>query len=80
MQIVSEAIFQHLKEPTLLYASSHNKIAFVTQNDLILKEIAFTAKQNALKIKGNEVIALSLENPYFLVILYSRGLLEVRKI
>jgi len=39
MQIVSEALFERIKERSLLHTSTHNRIAFVTQSELVLREI-----------------------------------------
>lgn len=55
-------------------------MAYVTSSELVVRDLNFSRKGSTLKIRGADVIALSLENQHYIVILYKSGKLEVRKI
>lgn len=60
MQIVSEALFERLRDKPILYTSTHNRIAFITHSELVVREISIEARKTVLKIKGTDVLSISL--------------------
>lgn len=63
-----------------MHASSHNRIAYATSEEIVVKEITLDRKSSFIKAKASEVAAISLENSSFLVILLKSGKVEVRRV
>ena len=60
MQIVSEALLDPIPAPALRYASTHNRIAFVTHSQLVVKSLGTMVHSESAPLRGEEVLALSL--------------------
>jgi len=80
MQIVSEAVFEKLKEHPIQYHNTHNRIAYTTNNELVIRQIEIHSKANTIKLKSSELITFCLDNNNYIALLYTNGLLEIRKI
>ena len=80
MQIVSEALLDPIPAPAIRYASTHNRLAFLTTNLLVVKSLGTTVQSDSTNVRGEEVLCVSLENQHFVVLLYRDGVLEVRKV
>lgn len=72
MQVVTELQLERLHEEPLIYANNQNTFAYLTQSQLVLTQLE-QAKTVRLRVRGEQVLALSLENLRFVVLVMDSG-------
>lgn len=72
MKVVTELQLERLHEEPLIYASSQNTFAYLTQSQLVLTQLE-QAKTVRLRVRGEQVLALSLENLRYVVLVMDGG-------
>jgi hypothetical protein len=45
-----------------------------------VREIAMNPIYSCLRIRGRDIVGLSLDNPHYIAIVYRQGVLEIRRI